>query len=159
MWQTMIHEMAEVVKNVGSNHNPMNAYEEALTIQENYGLTSNKVEWNNEKFISHLKEVAPQEYERFNKLKEISNNQTNQMQQQPNKSELSALKEENSTLKSQNKGLKAKFETVEKFFNQDKEAMKSFNQYLNNNKELNSPEKKQEKEIAVEKKVKKSIEL
>jgi len=137
----------------------MNAYEEALNIQENYGLVSNTVQWNNEKFLSHLKEINPQEYERFNMLKEINNNQTKQMQQQPNKSELDTLKDELSTLKSQNKDLKNKFQTVEKFFSQDKEAMKSFNQYLNNDKELNLPEKQQEKELAASKKVKKGIEL
>lgn len=45
-------------------------YQEALVIQENYGLLSNKVEWENEKFLTHLKKVDPDAYKEFNRLKE-----------------------------------------------------------------------------------------
>lgn len=50
---------------------PSAAYDEALVIQENYGLSSNKVEWNNEKFLNHLKEVDPQTHRDFLHLKEL----------------------------------------------------------------------------------------
>ncbi len=50
---------------------PNAAYDEALVIQENYGLSSNKVEWNNEKFLNHLKEVDPQAHKDFLHLKEL----------------------------------------------------------------------------------------
>lgn len=50
---------------------PHSAYEEALVIQENYGLSSNKVEWNNEKFLNHLKEVDPQAHKDFLHLKKL----------------------------------------------------------------------------------------
>lgn len=55
-------------------NNPMDAYEEALVIQENNGLSSNKVEWDNEKFLSHLKENNPEDYKLFNELKEVVEN-------------------------------------------------------------------------------------
>lgn len=50
---------------------PNAAYDEALVIQENFGLSSNKVEWNNEKFLNHLKEVDPQTHKDFLHLKEL----------------------------------------------------------------------------------------
>jgi len=126
---------------------------------KNYNLKDLLSEKNYNELQSSIKQNQPTSFL-------LSKNELNKMQQQnlvsikqaPNKSELDALKDEISTLKSQNKGLKNKFQTVEKFFNQDKEAMKRFDQYLSNDKELNSPEKQREKELA-SKKVKKGIEL
>lgn len=50
---------------------PNAAYDEALVIQENFGLSSNKVDWNNEKFLNHLKEVDPQAHRDFLHLKDL----------------------------------------------------------------------------------------
>lgn len=45
-------------------------YLEALVIQENYGLGSNIVEWDNKKFLEHLKQVDIDAYKQFIQLRE-----------------------------------------------------------------------------------------
>ncbi|MBD8590989.1 MULTISPECIES: hypothetical protein [Peribacillus] len=60
-------EPSDRIKNI----EPIAAYAEALVLQENYGLSSNKVEWNNEKFLNHLKEVDPQAHKDFLHLKAL----------------------------------------------------------------------------------------
>ena len=61
--------VSERLKNIS----PSNAFDEAMVIQENAGIVSNTVDWNNEKLISHLKEVDPQAYRDFLHLKELNN--------------------------------------------------------------------------------------
>lgn len=143
--------------------------EQELNITKNGSVEYNNRNYNLKDFLSEKNYNELQSSMKQNQPTSflLSKNELNKMQQQnlisikqaPEKSELDALKDELSTLKSQNKGLKNKFETVEKFFNQDKTAMKNFNQFLNNGKELNSPEKQQDKELVANKKIKKGIEL
>jgi hypothetical protein len=57
-------------------------YSEALIIQENHGLVSNKFQCDNQKFLEHLKAVEPKEHERFLDLKEKNkeiNNELNKL--------------------------------------------------------------------------------
>lgn len=49
----------------GASPNELNPYEEALAIQENYGLSSNTVEWGNENLLNILKENVPEDYQKF----------------------------------------------------------------------------------------------
>ncbi|MEC1177280.1 hypothetical protein P9B03_02185 [Metasolibacillus meyeri] len=40
-------------------------YVEILVIQENFGLSSNKVEWEHERFLNLLAENAPEDYQKY----------------------------------------------------------------------------------------------
>lgn len=51
---------------------PSEAYEEALVVLENSGLSDNKVEWENEELISNLHKVDPQAQVDFLHLKKIN---------------------------------------------------------------------------------------
>ncbi|MFS0645637.1 LPD25 domain-containing protein [Siminovitchia sp. 179-K 8D1 HS] len=53
------------------NQEKADPYEEALMIQENYGMTSNVAEWENEEFLTYLKSVDEKAYEQFIGYKEI----------------------------------------------------------------------------------------
>ncbi|MFD1707543.1 LPD25 domain-containing protein [Siminovitchia sediminis] len=62
------------------SHEKADPYEEALVIQENYRMTSNVVEWENEKFLTYLKSVDEEAYEQFIGYKrmherEVANNE------------------------------------------------------------------------------------
>lgn len=51
----------------GLNHDTF--YGEALVIQENMGLLSNVVEWDNEEFLHYLKDTSPEDYKKFQACK------------------------------------------------------------------------------------------
>ncbi|OJH16069.1 hypothetical protein BLX88_25575, partial [Bacillus obstructivus] len=117
-----------LVKDLTTNNEP------ELNISKNGNIEYNNTTYNLKDLLSEKNYNELQSSIKQNQPTSflLSKNELNKMQQQnlvsikqaPNKSALDALKDEVSTLKSQNKGLKNKFQTIEKFFNQDKEAMK-----------------------------------
>ncbi len=46
-------------------HEKVDPYQEALVIQENYGLLSNIAEWENEKFLNYLKSVDEETFKKY----------------------------------------------------------------------------------------------
>ncbi|MBS4203653.1 ArdC-like ssDNA-binding domain-containing protein [Lederbergia citrea] len=67
-------------KEKAHDHKKEDPFEEALIIQENYDMTSNGVEWENERFLTYLKSVDEEAYEKFiyNKKmheREVENNE------------------------------------------------------------------------------------
>lgn len=65
----------EIVKspsNYFKNIEPKDAYEEAILIQENYGLTANTVQWDNKNFLAYLEKNEPQVHKDFLYLKELN---------------------------------------------------------------------------------------
>ncbi|MFD1705252.1 ImmA/IrrE family metallo-endopeptidase [Siminovitchia sediminis] len=61
----------EIVKERGKEmenkreHEKVDPYQEALVIQENYGLLSNIAEWENEKFLNYLKSVDEETFKKY----------------------------------------------------------------------------------------------
>lgn len=65
-------EFIQVLKSeFGISVSELDPYEEALTIQENFGLSSNIVEWENKNLLNILKENVPEEYQKFLNYKSV----------------------------------------------------------------------------------------
>ena len=170
-----LNKQSDEVKEI--NHD--NPYEEALNIQENYGLVSNTVQWDNKEFLNHLKEVDPNVHKEFLALKDSYIVQSQQLEGdelspkdqviKDLKQELESLKSENNQLKQGKQGLQSKMSKVENFFQNNNSAFKEFNNFLINDKGLEKPEIKKEeilrndqvnkKEVAATKKVERGISI
>lgn len=75
-------EFIQVLKSeFGTSVSELDPYEEALTIQENFGLSSNIVEWENENLLNILKENVPEEYQKFLNYKSVFEQQQKEFNQ------------------------------------------------------------------------------
>ncbi|KIL73873.1 hypothetical protein [Pseudobacillus badius] len=61
----------KVTVNSKNEKAPVNPYEEALLIQEKYGVTSKTEQWKNKKFLQQLHQADPEAHDRFLLLKEL----------------------------------------------------------------------------------------
>ncbi|TKI65259.1 hypothetical protein FC756_16855 [Lysinibacillus mangiferihumi] len=77
-------EFIQVLKSeFGASPNELDPYEEAFVIQENYGLSSNTVEWGNENLLNILKENVPEDYQKFLNYQSVYEQQ--QKEKEPSK--------------------------------------------------------------------------
>ncbi|UDK94833.1 hypothetical protein EYB33_00305 (plasmid) [Lysinibacillus sphaericus] len=80
-------EFIQVLKSeFGASPNELDPYEEAFVIQENYGLSSNTVEWGNENLLNILKENVPEDYQKFLNYQSVYEQQ--QKEKEPSKRQL-----------------------------------------------------------------------
>lgn len=110
----------------------INAYEEALTLQENYGKSSNVVEWNDEGFIEHLKENDPKAHDQFLKLKDLNEKQGLNTQVSFLEDQLDARIIESKELNKKVDSMSNKFEKLSDYFKNNPKAFKDFQDFENN---------------------------